>query len=168
MKAVTQSWPVQWVINQARIIYYPWLYKKFEANEIIKGLWLGSLETACDENGLREHNITHIVSAIYDVNPLFPDSDFVYCKVPVIDKPTEEIGKYFNECFNFIDDALKTNKTVLVHCVYGISRSSTLVCAYLIKKHNLTVSQAVQLVQSKRPQADPNNGFLKQLVEISK
>jgi dual specificity protein phosphatase 1B len=168
MKSVTQTWPVQWVINRARSIYYPWIYKKFEANEIMEGLWLGSLETACDKKGLNEHGITHIVCAIYDINPQFPESDFTYHMVPVIDKPSAEISEYFNECFNFIDDSIKDKKTVLVHCAFGVSRSSTLVCAYLIKKHDLTVSQAIFLVKSKRPQADPNSGFLKQLVEMSK
>lgn len=168
MKSVTNTWPVQWAINNARSIYYPWLFKKFEANKIIEGLYLGSLETACDEEGLKENGITHIVTAIYNVRPQFPDSEFEYHMVPVIDKPSADIKKYFEECFEFIDEAIKNEKTVLVHCVYGVSRSSTLVCAYLIKKHNLTVSQAVQLVKTKRPKANPNAGFLSQLVEISK
>ena len=168
MKSVTQTRPVQWVINNARTIYYPWLYKKFEADKIIEGLYLGSLETACDEKGLKENGVTHIVTAIYKVQPQFPDSDFEYHMVPVIDIPEAEICKYFDKCFDFIDDAIKNGKTVLVHCAFGVSRSSTLVCAYLIKKHNLTVSQAVHLIQSKRPKADPNAGFLKQLIEISK
>ena len=125
MKTVTQTWPVQWMINNARSIYYPWLFKKFEANEIMEGLWLGSLETACDKEALKSQGITHIVTAIYDVKPQFPDSDFEYHMVPVIDKPGADIQKYFDDCLDFIDQAIKSKKTVLVHCVYGVSRSST-------------------------------------------
>ena len=38
------------------------------------------------------------------------------------------------ECIEFIDNNLKYGN-VLVHCMMGISRSSTIVIAYLMKKY---------------------------------
>lgn len=44
-----------------------------------------------------------------------------------------------------------------------MSRSATIACAYLMKKHRLSFSTAVEQVRSKRPCVYPNPGFEKQL-----
>lgn len=51
---------------------------------------------------------------------------------------------------------------VLVHCVMGVSRSATLVLAFLMISEGLTLQEAVAAV---RPHRDvcPNPGFLQQL-----
>lgn len=46
--------------------------------------------------------------------------------------------------------------------------SVTIVVAYLMKKHGMTLSQALQHVKSKRPVASPNAGFIKQLQDLEK
>ncbi len=164
--SIGQTRLVQWSINKVRENVYPWVYNKWEAHKILddKNLWLGSLESACDRKALSDHGITHIVSAVYNINPIFPDDpELLYLKVPVIDEPNTDIAKHFEKAINFIDTALEKGEGVLVHCVYGVCRSSTLVCAYLIKKRKLTAKQAVEFVKSKRQQANPNSGFLTQL-----
>ena len=47
----------------------------------------------------------------------------------------------------------------------GISRSATVVCAYVIAtaEPSMTVSEAIAFVQSKRPAVCPNPGFRTQL-----
>ena len=44
--------------------------------------------------------------------------------------------------------------------------SVTVVLAYLIKTRGMTLSQALEYVRSKRPQASPNAGFIKQLQDF--
>lgn len=44
----------------------------------------------------------------------------------------------------------------------------TIVVAYLMKKHGMSLSQAMGHVKSRRPQAAPNAGFLLQLQELEK
>lgn len=60
---------------------------------------------------------------------------------------------------------MKRKKNVLVQCHAGVSRSATIICAYLIKHKALTPTQALQLLKEKRHRAKPNAGFLKQLEE---
>ncbi|CAG7836178.1 unnamed protein product [Allacma fusca] len=72
---------------------------------------------------------------------------------------------YFNEATEFIDNALATGGKVLVHCREGISRSATLVIAYLMMKKGMTAKEAVRLVRNKR-QIYPNDGFLLQLCDL--
>lgn len=54
---------------------------------------------------------------------------------------------------------------VLVHCLQGLSRSATLVLAFLIIKKGMSVTEAVELVRSKR-RIYPNDGFLQQLCDL--
>lgn len=84
--------------------------------------------------------------------------------VPVIDREdqADEILQHFDQAIKFIQKGLSSG-SVLVHCVYGVSRSSTLVCAYLINQYGMNAKDAVEMVKAKRPQVNPNRGFLKVL-----
>ncbi|KAF8219631.1 phosphatases II [Tricholoma matsutake] len=62
-------------------------------------------------------------------------------------------------------DAAKSGK-ILVHCSAAVSRSPTIVTAYLMKKHGMTLKEALGLIVRARPPACPNAGFLAQLKEL--
>lgn len=59
---------------------------------------------------------------------------------------------------------LPTGK-VLVHCIMGVSRSSTLVLSYLMLHQRLTLRAAIQQVIQRRP-IYPNRNFLGLLLEL--
>lgn len=71
---------------------------------------------------------------------------------------------YFEQACAFIEEARQSKGSVLVHCVCGVSRSTTLCCAYLMKHHSMTVEQALVQLRSRRHIIQPNDGFLRQLV----
>jgi hypothetical protein len=52
---------------------------------------------------------------------------------------------------------------VVVHCLAGISRSSTIVAAYLMKRSRTSADGAVAFLTEARPVVQPNTGFLAQL-----
>ena len=54
---------------------------------------------------------------------------------------------------------------MLVHCQAGISRSPTIVIAYLMKKHNLKFNEAYNKVRDLRPIIAPNLIFMSQLMD---
>jgi len=59
------------------------------------------------------------------------------------------------------------DKTVFVHCVAGISRTPTVVAAYLASKLGIDGLAALDRVTEAHPRADPNPGFLEALARIS-
>ena len=46
----------------------------------------------------------------------------------------------------------------------GVSRSATIVLAYLMKYHHNTLAEAYLYLAQKRPQIGPNDGFILQLM----
>ncbi|CAF1617735.1 unnamed protein product [Adineta ricciae] len=72
-------------------------------------------------------------------------------------------------CFSYhVDKALQSNGKVLVHCSAGISRSPTLVLAYLMKKKRWTLDEAFEKMRKLRRIVDPNVSFIIQLREWEK
>ena len=79
------------------------------------------------------------------------------------DDPNEPIEIYFDVCFDFLDHCAKP---VLVHCEAGMSRSATMVIAWLMHRGQ-TLSEAYNYVIGKRSFIQPNNGFLFKLYQLS-
>ncbi|KAI5650592.1 hypothetical protein M9H77_36597 [Catharanthus roseus] len=84
------------------------------------------------------------------------------------DREDVNISQYFEDCFEFIEEAKKSGGGVLVHCFLGRSRSATIVVAYLMKKHGMSLAQALAHVKERRPVAGPNSGFIAQLQNLEK
>ncbi|KAF9913093.1 dual specificity phosphatase 12 [Linnemannia zychae] len=134
-----------------------------EAQEILPGLFLsGSLISESREK-LRELGITHIIQVTDVPTPRFP-GDFIYKVIPVPDMDETNLIKHFPDTYTFIHTALESGKKVLVHCMAGASRSVTIVCAYLMKEKKMSAADALKHVQSHRQIAEPNDGFLSQLL----
>ena len=62
----------------------------------------------------------------------------------------------------FIKDNL-VNGHVFVHCMAGISRSVTIVAAFLMELLQISADEAVAHIKMYRKQAMPNSGFMEQL-----
>ncbi|KAJ9154369.1 hypothetical protein P3X46_027713 [Hevea brasiliensis] len=135
--------------------------------QIEQGLFLGSVGAANNKDILKSKNITHILTVANTLAPAY-QNDFIYKVIGVADKEDSNLRQYFDECFNFIDEAKRQGGGVLVHCFVGRSRSVTIVVAYLMKKHGMSVSQALEYVRNRRPQAAPNSGFISQLLDFEK
>ena len=92
------------------------------------------------------------------INPCFP-TDLKYKVIPAMDVPWENLTKYFASASKFIKNALAMGGTVFVHCYAGVSRGASIVIAYLMQEHKMSMFEAMQLVKAKRPIVFPNAGF---------
>nr|UMO78636.1 Protein tyrosine phosphatase [Pandoravirus belohorizontensis] len=83
------------------------------------------------------------------------------------DVPSTDLSVHFEQCHAFIESAMARGKRVLVHCLAGISRSPTIVCAHLMLKCHLNAIGALDVVRRARPFVDPNPAFCCQLMALS-
>ena len=69
----------------------------------------------------------------------------------------------FPAAVKFIMDGISEGGRVLVHCNLGISRSSTVVIAFLMYTRRWILRDARQFLKERRPIIHPNNAFYYQL-----
>ena len=149
------------------IRYYNLLQNNFEANMIIDGVYLGSLESSYAKEELERKGITHIVSVLAGYSPPYPN-DFKYMVINALDNQNSNLIDVFNDTSKFIIDAISNDGNVLVHCAYGRSRSATIVAAYLIDSYGMDVERIIKVLKGKRSIVEPNPYYLQQLFEYYK
>lgn len=147
-----------------------------EYHEIIPNLFLGSCVVARNISTLKSLGITHILNCSYE-NPEYFSNDFTYLSLPLRDSCSQNIIQYFDRAYEFIHavlfpSAASTASTrkgkssigkVYVHCQAGISRSSTIVIAYLMKLYSQSFQKVLHYVRGVRKIVNPNEGFRLQL-----
>jgi hypothetical protein len=147
-------------------------------------IYIGPKRVACREakRALHEANVAGIVNC----TPCVPNvhrPEITYCQVPVLDEEGSNISVYLDGATYFMnciltspatmpirggsedEDESKKGGSVLVHCEQGISRSATVVIAYLMRYHNMPIDEAYGVCKTRRHKVNPNQGFWKQLQE---
>lgn len=99
------------------------------------------------------------ITCVINAAPELPDTPLpltedgskpLYLKVPVLDKSNINISDYFDEVTDLIEQVRQTNGITMVHCVAGVSRSASLVLAYLMKHRKMSLKDAFQLTRAAR------------------
>lgn len=143
-------------------------------DKITDGVYIGPLQALNDVEELKSHGITGIISLVKeDVPDMATNGGFQQLQVQIDDDEDQDIMQYFGQTNKFIEGILASGNSVLVHCVAGVSRSVTIVCAYLLhraytssssdRSEKLSVDDAISTITKIRPSAGPNDGFLEQL-----
>lgn len=140
-------------------------------SEILPCLYISDLSFAENPASLSSYRITHVLSTLPDkihIPSVHPPPSRLQIKVE--DFPFAELAAHLPTTTAWIRDALKSspNARVLVHCGEGISRSVSVVAAFLIATYGWTPVEALQYIKSKRKVANPNFGFVQQLGEYAR
>ena len=149
---------------------YPTTYPPNNASEIIPRLYISDLTFAENAASLSFYRITHILTVMPDrvCQPPLPIQP-MRMQVRVEDMPFAELAAHLPSTTAFIRDALNSSPEarVLVHCGEGISRSVSVVAAFLMGQYGWGRDEAVNYIKSKRRVANPNFGFMTQLQEYA-
>ncbi|NWW73171.1 DS13B phosphatase, partial [Climacteris rufus] len=141
-------------------------------DQVWPNIYLGDAWAARSKTTLQSLNITHILNAAdgpYSINTgakYYADLQIEYYGVEAFDDPSFDLSIFFYDAANFIGKALHSSGgKVFVHCAMGVSRSATLVLAFLMIHENMTLVDALKTVSAHR-NICPNSGFLSQLRDL--
>ena len=139
----------------------------FNASTILPLLFLGGYSDVVCLYELQRHNIKRVLNVAVECNT--PDvlrRNFITKDVKLEDHSDENISLYFEECTHFIREGIELGEGVLVHCRMGVSRSATIVMAYLMRFGGVNgvagpmpYNDVFQHVKKCRPEVSPNFGF---------
>ena len=131
--------------------------------ELWPNLWLGPLASGSDLPLLQSCGITHILLAAGEIQPPHP-SHFTYMSLPLEDTTAQPLAPYLSPACDYIERALAEGGKVLVHCRAGVSRSASLVLAYVMKVGHFRLKETIRMMQAKGATIGPNPSFLNELL----
>ena len=148
----------------------------FEESATGRKVYLGSEGVSRCEEGLSHFNVCAIVNCAGNSHPLsqailtacgvgfFKQLDFVDRAIVV----GQDNGGLIERGADAVAEALANGQkgNVLVHCVAGVSRSASVVMAFLVKHRGYTLLEAALSVKRVRNVAYPNWGFWMALREL--
>jgi predicted protein tyrosine phosphatase len=139
-----------------------YFYGQNEMSEILDGcLYLGDYSNALCKTKLKNLGVKRIVNISKDLNCPYPD-DFEYLQIKINDRPSEPLSVHLPRTYDFIQES---PGPVYIHCQMGISRSPSVVIAYVGQRFNMSFDEAYEVVENRRPCIMPNHGFKLQVKE---
>ena len=129
--------------------------------KILNGLYLGNRESARDLNLLVERGITEVVNCAEEI-PNYHAARLNYLALNLRD-PDPTFFRHVERTCVFIDSARQNGRAVLVHCLAGISRSPSVILAYLCYLGSPLEEAARHL--GRIVWTDPDTMFLMQIAE---
>lgn len=123
-------------------------------------LYLGEENDGLDRHGLLTSRITHVVNCAREIDCPFPD-EFAYLHLPLSD-PDSNFSLHIDRACAFICEACSTG-AVLVHCQGAVSRSPSMILAYMCSS-GLSLREPASELGRVVP-TRPNGVFMYQLAE---
>jgi len=142
-------------------------------NLIVDNVYLGSADDATNAAVLKRLNIGLVISIMsqYELRRLrLPIHDIKHVRFVADDTPETPMNNHMIDAYITMRQYQEKfpDKNILVHCKAGISRSATLVIAYIMIRYCVTLKNALTLTTKKRKIVYPNRGFLYQLKQGEK
>uniref|UniRef100_A0A8C6KEA3 Dual specificity protein phosphatase 15 n=1 Tax=Nothobranchius furzeri TaxID=105023 RepID=A0A8C6KEA3_NOTFU len=113
-----------------------------------------------NRESLSKNGITHILSVYNNATPVIE-----YLCIHAADTSSQNLLQHFKESIGFIHECRLNGGVCLVHCLAGVSRSTTMVVAYLMTVTHYSWEECLSAVKAVRSFVGPNYGFQQQLEE---
>jgi protein-tyrosine phosphatase len=142
--------------------------------QITNNIFVGNIYTAIqskpnEDDYIEKLKIKVVISALTEEeyeDYMIGEEDFPgidWYRFVIDDCQRENILQSFFTVYKIINKSILEGKNILIHCAAGVSRSPTLAIAYLMIDNKWSTEEAVDYVRKKRPEIDPNVGFIRQL-----
>ncbi len=145
-------------------------------SKILECLYLGSCLAARDIEELKRNDISVVINIAAELDNLSdtdmgdliePPDNIERYSFPIRDVSEENITPLFDQVCELIHTKRRNEaRGVLVHCVMGISRSASIILAYLMRYRHMSLRAAYFYVKGIRPVISPNPGFIGQLQKL--
>ena len=154
--------------------WFPWCGMNEDRDRISRvqdDVFLTSWRGAALSTDLKALGVTHIVCCMEE--PCEADdghgpghAGFETVTLLITDDEQQGMGPAVDTALKFMTGAIADGGRVAVHCAAGISRSTTVVLAFLMRQRSMTLVDAFAHTRAARPVVWPNDGFMRQLAAL--
>lgn len=131
---------------------------------VLDWLFIGGKPAASNKKLLKQLGIRHVLNCSGGLP--FASSETRNQRLHLQDVRSQRLLPQLVQACDFLEEARHSGGCCLVHCRQGVSRSVSVVLAYLVIHYGFCLKEAWQLVRKSRPAAQPNRGFCAQLVDL--
>jgi protein-tyrosine phosphatase len=143
-------------------------------NQALGGVFIGALYSVTNQSDVFSNNVGVIINCTHDLKAypayhkaaqnLKQNLGVSVARLQWADSDTQELELAdVVQAVNYIHATRRRGVSVLVHCVMGVSRSATLVLAYMVALEKKSVEECLAVLKEKRECAMPNPNFFRQL-----
>lgn len=134
-------------------------------NKVLHCIYIGD-KYSCNETNIKKFEVNTVLTLLCE--PLALErriSGIDYKFVYMLDLESQNVftSNILHKSIEFLQKCYKTNQSILIHCESGISRSSTIVTAFLMKQNNWSCQHSLEFLREKHSISRPNDSFIKQL-----
>lgn len=140
-------------------------WKNNDCDQVLPWLYLGRGDVGQNCQFMEKMGFTHILNLTTTYSNAFP-AKFVYKRIPIEDKTTEDASAHFRDIIDFIRRVPACRGKLYVHCTVGASRAPMAVMLYFVVVRKVSLLDIYTYLQAVRPVVHPNKHFLFQLSEI--
>lgn len=143
------------------------------ASEIVPNLYLGNCDNAVNKSLLAHYKIKKILNVANELPPpleTYEELGIECLHIGLRDNSEMSLSDRLEIAVEYIHQAIIADTPILVHCKLGVSRSATVVIAYLIThglntdaSSKMSYEDAFDHVLNIRPIIMPNFGFVIEL-----
>ncbi len=137
-------------------------------SEIVPGLFIGDVGSSWQAEGLQQNHIKSILSVNEETTANWRRDSFTrivvkdgHLKIFCLDCSRQDLLVHMQRACDFIEASL-AHGGVLVHCVRGVSRSTTFVISYMMRRGRCSLDEVLADVKLKR-KVRPSENFMEQL-----
>lgn len=137
-------------------------------SEIFPYLFLGGHVEASNYKWLLDNRIDTIINVSIELqNIKYPQIDNEWIlRIPIYDTPSQEITEYLDTVHYFILMCKSLGRRILIHCVMGVSRSTSFVVYHIMKTAKVDYQTALDRIRLLRSVVRPNHGFAQTLKSL--
>jgi len=133
-------------------------------NKIINNIWLGGVifDNNDGDKFIKNNNINCIVSVMKEIPDFVKSLYDTYSHYQIkIDDVEVDIFPYLEDFLEYMDEQMKDNKNIYIHCQSGQSRSVAFCIAYLMYKEKIyDVDHILNNIKKQRNCIYPSSTFL--------
>jgi hypothetical protein len=136
---IRRVWTAAWLTSG-------WSYNNNPFDKVLPWMYVGRGDLASNSQFLEKMGFTHILNLTKSIPNAHP-AKFVYKRIPIDDKDTEDVSVHFRTIIDYIRRVAACRGKIYIHCTVGASRAPMAVMLYFVVVRKISLVDIYHYLQ---------------------